>query len=66
MRVFILLVTSCQCCDTNAIQVFDHRPTEDEINKLKSDCGEMYCLRETVSELELNAAPKLFSFDRDY
>jgi hypothetical protein len=48
------------------IQVFDHRPTEDEINKLKSDCGEMYCLRETVSELELNAAPKLFSFDRDY
>ena len=58
MKVWVVVATSCQGCNSLAVQVLDHVPDEGNIAAVKDEAGGMWCISTRTLEVEVNAEPQ--------
>ena len=56
--IYTVVSESCSDCDSIAVGVFDHKPTEKEITSVSDCIGGMYCINNHIFKLEINGEPQ--------
>lgn len=57
MKLWVVVATSCSDCNSIGAAAFDHKPSDEEVEVVKSHIGGMFCIKEHVFELEANGEP---------
>ena len=55
MELYVVVATSCNNCDAQGVGVFDHQPTEDEINAVDLSIGGMFCIQTNTYKVAINS-----------
>jgi hypothetical protein len=48
MTTWVVLSVSCKDCNSMALGVYDHEPTEEDIDDVNGICGGMLCIKNHV------------------
>lgn len=52
--MYLVLARSCDGCNQMAVQLLDHKATDEELEAIKDHIGGMFCIRVIQLEVELN------------
>jgi hypothetical protein len=56
-EILVVYAKSCHTCSTDAVGVFSHEPTEDEIRSVTKEAGGMFCIKAIVQAVEVDRGP---------
>ena len=50
--MFIVIAISCSACDSRSVGLFNNMPTKEQIQAVKDEIGDMYCIRDYLIEIQ--------------